>query len=566
MKNTALWRYSLSVLCCLLIGCDEYNNDTMTRLTIAQGSLLADQPTAGTVGQVVSFRGIPYASAPIGERRWAAPQKHNGWQGTRLATEFGAACPQTLYPRYSPSFREMNNQSEDCLFINVWTNNLGSRTYGNELLPVVVWIHGGSFIHGSGDSPATMGGPLAAKGVVVVSFNYRLGVLGHLAHPQLSAEQGGTSGNYAALDQIVALQWVKDNIIQFGGDPDRVTLMGQSSGSVSVNNLLISPLAKGLFQGVIGHSAASFATQQTLSQAEQVGEKFVAGALAYEFRGGLDGQDQVQYQGQDEQLLETLRDIPFEDLLDVFSQLKSELTPGSKGFKPNIDGQILPGQVRNQFSQGNFHKVPTLLGYNRDEGSVFALYPENRIATNHAEFEQRVNAFFGPAAPLLLSVYPEIQGSTQPYTDFWRDGVLVWSIRQWATASATAQVPTWFYHFSHTPSTEVGQRLGAFHSAELPYVFGTVMADQDDDKAVQATMMAYWVNFIRYGNPNGALSSSIVNGLKGPAEPNRPGTQTQLQWPKFDVQGTYFDVNAAPSVGTQLNAPQMKVWDLVLSQ
>ena len=228
---------------------------------------------AGKNPDVTVYRGIPYAAPPVGDLRWKAPQPPASWKDTREAKQFGNSCPQTSYPSGSIYQSKPEPMSEDCLYLNIWTAAKSAK----ERRPVMVWIHGGGFTRGSGSSSSYDGEILSHKGVVLVTINYRLGVFGFLAHPELTAESGHhASGNYAILDQIAALQWVKKNIAGFGGDPNKVTIFGESAGSWAVNALMASPLAKGLFQRAIGESGASFAPMRTLAESEKIGEKVAA--------------------------------------------------------------------------------------------------------------------------------------------------------------------------------------------------------------------------------------------------------------------------------------------------
>ncbi|HEU0186025.1 MAG TPA: carboxylesterase family protein, partial [Blastocatellia bacterium] len=280
------------------------------------------QVSGSVVDGVRSYKGIPFAAPPVGELRWKAPQPPAAWEGVREGADFGPDCPQPPYPQSSIYYSEPREQSEDCLCLNVWT-----AARPGEKRPVMVWIHGGALTRGSGATRAYDGTALAKKGVVLVTINYRLGPLGYLAHPELTAESPDhSSGNYGALDQIAALKWVQKNIAAFGGDPDRVTIFGESAGSWSVNLLVASPLARGLFHRAIGQSGGSFGPMAYLKDerngrapAEKIGEAFAKAA----------GADPIG----------ALRALPAEKIVEVFNN-----DPEGKKFRtqPNVDGWALP--------------------------------------------------------------------------------------------------------------------------------------------------------------------------------------------------------------------------------
>ncbi|HKV04312.1 MAG TPA: carboxylesterase/lipase family protein [Candidatus Acidoferrales bacterium] len=431
---------------------------------------------AGKSAEVRVYRGIPYAAPPVGNLRWKAPQPAASWKGVRAATEFGDACWQTPYP---PAFSIYESAlpplSEDCLYLNVWT----SAKSAADALPVMVWIHGGGFTRGAGSIAGYDGENLARKGVVVVTINYRLGVFGFFAHPELTAESPHhASGNYALMDQIAALQWVKKNIAAFGGDPARVTIFGESAGSWAVNLLVASPLAKGLFQRAIGESGASMSAMTSLADAEKSGEKLASTLGAAQ--GGL----------------KALRGVSAEALLKVGA---------AETVRAIVDGWVLPKDVHTIFAEGKQNDVTTIVGNNSDEGRTLA--PQG-ASMNAALFTAQTEQRFGKLAGVFLAAYPAGSDpeAIQSFYALFRDDIFGWDMRTWARVQTrTGHHRVYRYYFSHHPPGPEGERLGAFHAAEIAYVFGTFAWPfpwNDADKRLSETMMSYWTNFAKTGDPN----------------------------------------------------------------
>src|SRR5215831_14495640 len=342
-------------------------NDTVR----VEGGLISGSVVDG----VRSYKGIPFAAPPVGELRWKAPQPVAAWEGVRECNDFGPDCPQAPYPQSSLYYSAPRKQSEDCLYLNVWTT-----AKAGEKRTVMVWIHGGALTRGSGATRSYDGTALAKKGVVLVTVNYRLGPLGYLAHPELTAESPNrSSGNYGALDQIAALKWVQKNIAAFGGDPGLVTIFGESAGSWSVNALVATPLARGLFQHAIGESGGTFGPMTYLKQdrnalpsAEKVGAAF-AKAL---------GADSIA----------ALRGVSSEKIIDVFNN-----DPEGKKFRtgPNVDGWVFPDEIRNIFAQGKQNDVPVIVGSNANEMSTLttpAIVPKTL-----EDYRKRVAQQYGDA-------------------------------------------------------------------------------------------------------------------------------------------------------------------------
>ena len=438
-------------------------------------------------GAVHSFLGIPYAAPPVGDLRWKPPVAAAKWTGVRKATDFGPHCMQ------GKVFGDMNFRdsggSEDCLSLNVWVPAKPSAAK----LPVMVWIYGGGFVAGTTSEARQDGTPLAQQGVIVVSMNYRLGVFGFLVHPELAKESGrNAAGNYGLLDQLAALQWVHENIAAFGGDAGNVTIFGESAGSFSVSAQMASPLAKGLFQKAIGESGAAF------------------------FSGGLSFEPLLVREGKDVKsvssklgvsTLAELRAVPAEKLLEVFGK------PGPDGFAfgPDVDGYFLPEPVPAIFAAGKQNDVPLLAGWNHDEGSFeIAFSPQKPTADSLKAGAQKE---FGEKAAEALKLYPidtdeHVQRSA---LDFAGDQFIAFSTWAWMESqSKTGKQPIYRYRFDLGPPADPkGPQLGAFHSAEIEYVFGQLdskagVAWRADDRQLSEAMQKYWANFARSGDPNGA--------------------------------------------------------------
>ena len=421
---------------------------------------------AGNNAGVRAYKGIPFAAPPVGELRWKAPQTPAAWKGTRQATEFSAMCMQLPYPQTSIYYQPPSPVSEDCLYLNVWTAAASS----NERRPVMVWIHGGGYTRGSGSTPTYNGENLATKGAVVVTVNYRLGVFGFLAHPELTKESDvRSSGNYGLLDMVSALQWVQRNIAAFGGDPKRVTIFGESAGSSAVNFLMASPLAKGLFHRVIGESGANFGRRLTLADAEKTGSR-----------------------------LGTLAELRAKSAGDM---LKTE---GS--FRPCVDGWFLPEDVSAIFANGKHSDVPVIAGYNADEGRTLAPWPRDATAQT---FLDQAHKRYGTFADEFLKLYAassDAQAAESHYNSF-RDQGMGWEMRTWVRAQTkSGKAPAYLYYFTRIPPWAESSRYRAYHAAEIQYVFANLRPNrpwEDADRKLADVMSSYWVNFAATGNPNG---------------------------------------------------------------
>ena len=417
------------------------------------------------------YKGIPFAAPPVGDLRWKAPQPVVAWGGVKHADTFGPQCVQQAYPAGSPYAMAPAPMGEDCLYLNVW-----SAAGAGDKRPVMVWIHGGAWTRGSGSTPTYDGAALAKKGVVVVTTNYRLGPFGFLAHPELTAESAQhASGNYAILDHVAALTWVQKNIAAFGGNPANVTIFGESAGSWSVNVVQATPLAKGLFHHAIGESGAQFARNPRLADAEKGG---VALAKAI----GADS-------------LKALRAVPAETLLEVQS-----FRSGA-----NVDGWVLPDEVRTIFAQKKQSDVPVLIGSNANEWTT--LSSPAQFPKTLDDFHARMEAQFPGMAKELDAVYPVKTDAdiAEAMLGLGRDTTFTLEMRTWARMVTTAGRKTFLYQFTRVPPGP-NPKWGAYHASEIAYAFNNVGSRpwaQDTDRRLADQMSSYWVNFATTGDPNG---------------------------------------------------------------
>jgi para-nitrobenzyl esterase len=422
------------------------------------------------------FKGIPFAAPPIGDLRWKAPQPAEKWTGVKRTTGY---APASIQPGNPPS-----GKSEDCLYLNIWTPAKSEK----EKIPVLVWIYGGGFSFGSTSDPVHDGNNLARKGVVLVSIAYRVGPLGFLAHPELSAENANhISGNYGLLDMIAGLQWIQKNIVAFGGDPGKVTIFGESAGGIAVSMLCASPLAKGLFQGAISQSGGSFGptrsitfpgeNMKSLQQAEQAG-------IEYAQKAGASS-------------IAELRTIEADSLPPGW---------GSGSAWPIVDGYVIPDDQFKLYESGKYNDIPILLGYNSDEGASFS-----REKTPE-EFIAGVKTRYGKFADDLIKAYPAGE-TTVPKTarDMARDAAFGWHTWSWARLqSRTGKSKVYYYYFDQHPNyTEDSPKFGygSPHGQDVAYVFMHLDPSNPEttksDLEISEAMGTYWTNFAKYGHPNG---------------------------------------------------------------
>ena len=477
---------AVAVFCLLFLLCGSAMASIEKAAETGVVKLDSGMISGETDGKIQIFRGIPYAAPPVGELRWKAPQTPQAWTGVRQATKFGPSCPQ---PQESASY----TYSEDCLYLNVWT----PATQPQAKLPVMFWIHGGGFNFGSTSLPEYEGKNLAAKGVVVVTVNYRLGPLGFLAHPLLDAESAsGTSGNYGLLDQIAALKWVQQNITAFGGDPSQVTIFGQSAGSRSVSLLLMSPLAKGLFKGAIAESGGPIIGSEYLSPAFN-GDKANVGKMGQELARRL-GSNQMA------DVLSDMRTKSAEEVVKA-AACDTSLFADELFFAPVFDNWVLPDNPRTALREGRVHAVPVITGSTKNEGALYLLQEKEITRQKYqAFFESRFGQSVGQAMEMFPAPRDEDIGPAI-------DKVIAVAANAWP-AQLTAQaierkgMKSYVYQFTRVPQTSLARKAGAHHGVDLAYVFGNMTeagAYDEVDRKLSQVVMQYWVNFARTGNPNG---------------------------------------------------------------
>jgi para-nitrobenzyl esterase len=434
-------------------------------------------------GKVRPFKGIPYAAPPVGPLRWKEPQPVAPWSGVRKAVDFGARCVQgNIYP--DMVFHD-SGPSEDCLYLNLW---MPAAATAKSKLPVMVWVHGGGFAAGATSEPRQDGGQLSKKGVVVVSVNYRLGIFGFFSHPDLAKESGhDASGNYGLLDQAAALGWVHRNIALFGGDPDNVTIFGESAGSFSVSALMASPLAKGLIHGAIGESGAFFgailATKPRIT-AESDDVKFAEASLGTSS-------------------LQALRAKSAAELLDAAMKTRNIVR-----FAPIVDGYFLPAKVAAIYAAGDQAHVALLAGWNADEGSYHSYFGADPLTP--ANYAAKAEARFGKRAAEFLKLYPGGTGEVAKRSaqDLASDDFIAYSTWKWLEAQlATGASPVYRYKFEDAPPGPGAEERGAYHSAEIEFVFNVLFSKdlpwRPEDRKLSDLMATYWSNFARSGDPNG---------------------------------------------------------------
>jgi para-nitrobenzyl esterase len=479
---------------------------------------LAGGTLEGTMsGEIAVFKGIPFAQPPVGPLRWRPPQPNAPWSGIRDAAKPSRPCMQSLQGvdsfvaplaaaygvTYSP---QQLDPSEDCLYLNAWTPKLQPGVH----LPVMVWLHGGSNRIGSGTEPAYDGASLASRGVIVVTINYRLGVMGFFAHPELTAESPHhSSGNYGLLDQIEALRWVKQNIAQFGGDPENVTLFGESAGSVDATTLMASPLAASMFRRVIAESGPAFG----LGPSQNLARMELLGAAVGKEAGGQPGSQ-----------LTVLRKLPAAQIAQMQSNL---IASRFKGYDPNAsiaDGWVLPQSPAKAFALGKIQQVDLLAGLNAREFSAFRIgaaaaakkspQPANKpsVTEQLKQFADVARPLYGDWTDIAVATYAiQILFHGAPAVDqASNDIVAACPIGAEAALTTNTGRRAFVYRFDRSIPGKGESELGAFHSLELPYVFGTFQVRTfswlpftPTDQKLSQIVQTYWTNFAKTGDPNG---------------------------------------------------------------
>jgi len=487
------------------------------------------------------FKSIPFAAPPLGTLRWREPQPIQPWQGVRDATRYSAACIQNpigtgvflapLAHRYGVPFPTPKwDISEDCLYLNIWTPEWPLR----EPHAVMFWIHGGSNRIGSGNEPGYAGAELAKHGVLVVTINYRLGALGFFAHPELTRESPHqSSGNYGLLDQIAALRWVHDNIAQFGGDPARVTVFGESAGSIDVGMLMCSPLTRGLFARAIMESGPvlGIAYAHSLRQAERFGERVAQLA--------------------DDPSIERLRALPAPAILAAAAAAAKQ--------EPNpefvLDGWVLTRTPQAVLAAGAQQPLDLMIGNNGREASVFRGASTASLAVDQGP-QKTLRISYGNLAPLAMAAYTidAHTGRTAAADEWLNDALMTCPSAAMATLNAAAGRPSFLYRFLRSIPGKGESELGSFHSLELPYVFGALrhpvwswlpFAKLDDTLA--AAIGSYWTNFAKTGDPNG-----------GGLAQWRPYTRASEQYMEFGNDGRAHPRQGGRPTFCSLDIPKLK--------
>ncbi len=462
-------------------------------VALAGGALAADRvKTAnGTLeaataagARVRMFKGIPFAEPPTGDLRWKPPQPVKSWKGVKQAAQFGPRCMQPSL--YSDMMFRSNGMSEDCLYLNVWT----PAKKKNERLPVLVYFFGGGYQAGDGSEYRYDGESMAGKGIVAVTVNYRLGLFGFFSHPELATESPHhASGNYGLMDQSEALRWVHKNIAAFGGDPNKVTIAGESAGSASVSAQMASPLSRDLIAGAIGESGALISPTlppRPASETEQDGVKFAMSTGAAN--------------------LAAMRALPAEKLIELLPRT------GGLRFRPNVDGYFLPKTPAAIFEAGEQAHVPLLAGWNSEEQNGRSLLGRNEGTPEN--FAKAVRVLYGDRADELLKLYPAstAEETMQSATDLAGDRFIAFSTWKWAELQAkTGGKPVYRYFYSRPrPATTAGgpAARGAAHSAEIEYAMGNLATNKvyawtEDDQKVSKVMQEFFANFVKTRNPNG---------------------------------------------------------------
>ena len=484
MKKLSI-AFTLLLLTCSIVKAQQ---DTAPEIKIASGTV-----RGVTTGVVMSFKGIPYAAPPVGANRWRPPQPVAPWKDVRDATKDCADCPQRAWPGSTAI------QSEDCLFLNVWTPANATK---KSKLPVMVWIHGGGFTGGSGSGPGSAGDAFAKQGVILTTINYRLGRLGHFAHPALSKENPEEwKGSYAYMDQVAALTWIKQNIAAFGGDPNNVTIFGFSAGGVSVHSLLTIPAAKGLFHRAISESGGGrdgVLTGRPIRQ-ENTDALYPVSAETI----GVNFARKHKIERTDASALAKLRALSVEEIVDGGQENDST---GARIYAgPILDGKLVVETAESAYKAGRQANVPLIIGNSSAEiGGQFVSTTNSKEAlfATFGELEAEAKSAFDPEGNKQFD---------EVVTKFNTDWVWGEPARMTARAFVAKHAPTYMYQFGFVPPAwRERSRYGAGHGSEVSFVFNTLHARwgappeaSSEEKALARIMNTYWVNFAKTGNPNG---------------------------------------------------------------
>jgi len=501
--------FTLAILLSIsLVGCTDretgmsadMSKERVNRVATEHGIL--EGAWSQTDASIGVFRGIPYAQPPVDDLRWREPQALASWTGVRQATQFGAACWQAYSEDAFVWSRGEFPRSEDCLHLNIW-----QPVKTNATAPVMVWFHGGAHTGGFAHVELFDGSELARQGVVVVTVNYRLGPWGFLAHPALAEEsERNSTGNYGLMDKIAALKWVQKNIQGFGGNPNNVTIFGQSAGSSSVCALMASPLTSGLFHKAIGQSAACLAKEKRDANGQERGARLAQLALGKS--SAQDSDDKIS--------AKELRGIDNETLLSAMQN-----SDWSLASRIVVDGWVLPQAPIEVFSANQQAKVPLMVGSLANEGHE--LLPLNNALTE-SELDQYLNKSFADSAAKLKTLYAEDLAVSpgMALREILTDSFMAMSMRSWAGYNHSADQPTYLYYMDYVPPAyqiylfdepnlnlpDGPRSAGAYHSGDLAYVFNNVGKTgdfwQEEDFTMARTMSGYWTNFAKTGNPNGA--------------------------------------------------------------
>ena len=462
------------------------------------------------------FLGIPYAQPPVSDLRWKAPQPAKAWTTTLATTKLGPSCPQIAVVGLGVP----NDYAEDCLTLNVWTPNPAPA----KAAPVMVWIHGGGFIMGGAAQATYDGGKISTRtGTVLVSLNYRLGPLGFLAHSSL----GEGSGNFGILDQQAALQWVQKNIAAFGGDPKNVTIFGESAGSMSVGVHQGSPGSKGLFHRAVMESGGLGETLITKAKAETQGKELVTKLNC----------------ATDKDPIKCLRGKKADDVVSALALKKGFFFGAGASWGPTIDGKVLPDQPMKMVKDGKGNKVPVMIGTNQDEGTLF-LFLAGLMGLTSTQYTATVTLIFGTKAAEVLKEYPAASYTSPDLalSDLLADLAFICPTRRSARALTAAGQSAFVYHFTVKPSFSLLAWLGAYHSAEIPFVFGNATKFTKEEEALSGKMMGFWTTFASSGDPNDPKSSTL--------------------WPKYDKTSDQHQVLGLKlSTGKELKQKKCEFWD-----